>query len=189
MASLEPRALLDAETGKPVGYYCPQCKRYSVEREGATSCCSDPICHVCGGPSERRHWACGECQRKAEEERAAKRLAEARVIDESEYDGHMLYSEDHDAYYPDVATYLDHEYDEPESHLWACREESLSLGAESIIENALTEHHEDARDELRDGAEADLQAMLDAWCAKQHVRTYFPDYSVAVRVEATNDDL
>lgn len=66
--------------------------------------------------------------------------------------------------------------------VWATREVHLALDADSILESALEEHHEEARAGISREAERDLQDMLDAWAARPDakVTTYVEDRTCAV---------
>ena len=73
------------------------------------------------------------------------------------------------------------EYEIPKV-LWNCEEVKLSMDADSIIENACEELHEDARGNISD--EKELQEFLDKWCEKQSgTTTYYPCYKEYVRVQ------
>ena len=67
---------------------------------------------------------------------------------------------------------------------WATTETPLSLSAESIIEQACEELHEEAYANISDGAIKELQDFLDGW-VKRHgegATTYFEDRTRAVIV-------
>ena len=73
------------------------------------------------------------------------------------------------------------EYEIPKV-LWNCEEVKISMDADSIIENACEELHEDARDNISN--EKELQDFLNKWCAKQAgTATYYPCYKEYVRVK------
>ena len=65
---------------------------------------------------------------------------------------------------------------------WATREERIALSAESIIEAACEDLHDEAADNIPTAAYQELQAHLDAWCEKygEHTTTYYPDYTRAI---------
>ena len=66
--------------------------------------------------------------------------------------------------------------------LWNCEVIKLSIDADSIIDNACDELHEDARESIFDKKE--LQEFLDDWCAKQSgTTTYYPCYKEYVKVQ------
>ena len=67
---------------------------------------------------------------------------------------------------------------------WATTRRDLSLDAMAIAERACEDLHEDAMFNIGHEAVKELQAVLDAWCAKHggFCETYFPDYSRAILV-------
>lgn len=69
---------------------------------------------------------------------------------------------------------------------WATRRQDLSLDADSIVEGACQDLHEDAYDSIGSEAFAELQAFLTAWCAKHGdgCATYWPDHSRAIILPA-----
>ena len=116
--------------------------------------------------------------------------------DTSEY----IYDEESEQYFSDEFSFADHwwdlyqegdhdcsNFDEYfEKHvpkvLWNCEVVKISMDADSIIESACEELHEDARDNISD--EKELQEFLDKWCAKQTgTTTYYPCYKEYVRVQ------
>ena len=116
--------------------------------------------------------------------------------DASEY----IYDEESEQYFCDEFSFVDHWWDlyKEGDHdcsnfdeylekyipkvLWNCEEVKISMDADSIIENACEELHEDARDNISD--EKELQEFLDKWCAKQTgTTTYYPCYKEYVKVQ------
>lgn len=74
-----------------------------------------------------------------------------------------------DMFFDSLDSMLDHarcEGWEKPDHVQACDGLTMGLCAESILEDALEEHHEDAWDYVD---EKSLQALLDAWCEKNRV--------------------
>lgn len=64
---------------------------------------------------------------------------------------------------------------QPPAYVFACIPMTMSMNAEWIIQDALEEHHEDAGDSISQESRDELQALLDAWCKKQTVKTWFVD--------------
>ena len=58
----------------------------------------------------------------------------------------------------------------------------LSMDASNIIEDACSDLHEDARDNISVEDQKELQILLDKWCEenKQGTTTYYADYSVSI---------
>ena len=60
----------------------------------------------------------------------------------------------------------------------------LSICAEQLLEDACYDLHDDAFDKITSSDIAELQEILDAWCAKMTCTyTYTPDYSLKVSNE------
>lgn len=80
-----------------------------------------------------------------------------------------------------MRTLLNRDCDLPQ-FVWATMAEGLSLNADWILEEALEEHHENARDQISREAEEALQALLDGWLKRPDVKvtTYHEDRSRAV---------
>lgn len=141
---------------------------------------------ACGSEMGQFRTKCDACGRADSDRRIAEReaqaLAKAKRVDLDDYGGEMLY--DGDQYRsPDEVRDMIEDGDAPE-YMWGCSERGFELDASRIIEDALEsdEHHEEAAHQLEKGAEKALQETLAEWSAKYapHVRSYFPNYSVAV---------
>ena len=161
-------------------------------------------CKYCGKPLPKHTNRCS-CEGYREQENKEKRIKYQEVInkakeielkDASEY----IYDEESEQYFSDEISFVDHwlelykegsyycsnfdEYFEKyvPKVLWNCEEIKISMDADSIIENACEELHEDARDNISD--EKELQEFLDKWCEKQTVTTtYYHCYKEYVRVK------
>lgn len=67
--------------------------------------------------------------------------------------------------------------------LWLTDSVDISMDADSIIESACEELHEDAYENISGSDRKELQNMLDEWCSKQTgTRTVYPNYKKYVRV-------
>ena len=162
------------------------------------------ICKYCGKPLQKQTNRCS-CDGYREQETEEKRIKyqetiekakEIELKDASEY----IYDEKSEQYFCDKFSFVDHwwdlylegghycsnfdEYFEKyvPKVLWNCEVVKISMDADSIIENACDELHEDARDNI--SGERELQEFLDKWCAKQTgTTTYYPCYKKYVRVK------
>ena len=134
-----------------------------------------------------------------QKEKIKEAIFEAKEIelkDTSEY----IYDEESEQYFSDEFSFVDYwwelyqegdhdcsnfdEYFEKyvPKVLWNCEVVKISMDADSIIENACEELHEDARDYISD--EKELQDFLDKWCGKQTgTTTYYPCYKEYVKVQ------
>lgn len=157
---------------------CPDCY-FGVRR----------VCGYCQKPFTPRHSLLCTCD-KAKAERDAdeaktllEKVAKATKLTEAEaHDAgvEMVYSEGHDEYYSWDGLYdLDAEDRETLGVVWATTSKRLSLCADSIIENACEDLHEDANDQISGTAQRELQSFLDAWAEKHGAgtTTYYPDYT------------
>ena len=162
------------------------------------------ICKYCGKPLPKQTNRCscdGYKEQEAEEKRikyqeTIEKAKEIELKDASEY----IYDEKSEQYFCDKFSFVDHwwdlylegghycsnfdEYFEKyvPKVLWNCEVVKISMDADSIIENACDELHEDARDNI--SGERELQEFLDKWCAKQiGTTTYYPCYKKYVRVK------
>lgn len=106
-----------------------------------------------------------------------------------------FYDEQADDYFSDVESFVDayrdfDEYDSEEEMmknlsevLWLTDSVDIFMDADSIIENACEELHEDAYENISDEDRKELQNILDKWCEKQTgTRTVYPNYRKYVRV-------
>ena len=130
---------------------------------------------------EHQYWAkCDSCRSKDQEAFEAKRMDDAAIVET--WDGWVYadgigreYFEDVDGIYEAAA---EDDVEVPE-FAFCCSERKLHIDASNVLENALDDHHEDAYDKCDVD---ELQELLDTYCKKQNVTTYYPDYSKKVRV-------
>lgn len=152
------------------------------------------LCEYCGKPFKQQdHHHC-DCEgfKKAEEARRIKKwkeiVAKAREIQEADVTT-MLYCEEWNQYYDTMVDFFDDYecnyndeqiYTSPE-RLWVCSATKISLDADSIIESACDELHEDAKENCDGNA---LQKLLDGWCKEQSgTTTYHPCYKEYVMID------
>lgn len=107
-----------------------------------------------------------------------------------------FYDEQTDDYFSDIDYFVDAYKDNEDfaddkemlenlpEVLWLCDNVDISMDADSIIENACEELHEDAEDNISGEDKAELQWLLDNWCKKQTgTTTLYPNYKKYVRVK------
>ena len=60
----------------------------------------------------------------------------------------------------------------------------LQIDAYDVIENACSDLHEDAMDNISDSDQKELQVLLNKWCEdnKQGTTSYYVDYSVGIKL-------
>lgn len=152
------------------------------------------LCPYCGQPYKNQAYLYCDCegQKKADEEERIKKwnekVANAVAIDEKDVDT-MLYCEEFDEYYATVddffddyaANYMDEElYIRPE-RLWVCSVEKIHIDADSVVDNACEDLHEDAYEQCDIGS---LQDILDDWCKDQvGTTTYYPCFKQYVKID------
>lgn len=155
------------------------------------------VCEFCGTKLTRM----GECQclnsvNKRNEEKLAsdletraRRIKNAKKVDEKDIDEY-LYCEETDDYYfnsdefinswlsnLDISQYgsIDNILDSIPNILWVTDARKIHIDAYQIAEEACDELHEDAYDNCDI---SELQRLIDKWCEKQTgTETYFPSYN------------
>lgn len=106
------------------------------------------------------------------------RFEKAEKVLAKDYEGWVFWEDrgDNEGFFASVAEirrYCEREEIELPSYVYACNPTSIAMRAEWIIDDALADHHENAKNAISCEAIVELQAALDAWCAKQTVRTWF----------------
>lgn len=151
------------------------------------------LCPYCGKPYERGYCHCDcEGQKKADEEKRIKKLEErvdkAKEVQESDVKTY-LYCEEFDSHYPDMDDFFDSyacNYNDEQARkrperLWVCSVSEISLDADSIVESACDDLHEDAYKKCDTNS---LQKLLDDWCQEQSgTTTYYPCYKEYVKID------
>ena len=173
---------------------CADCGAVYGNKTGeqtARRCCAEMLCD-CGLRVQKNYTKCDRCIAEAHADKELRIFGEAEKIPWREYDGEMVYS-DRQEFYPDVDSMVDSEDDPPDDPprwAWACTSLKLKFDANDIINAQLEadDHHEESRSYIGDKDVAELQKLLDAWCEKQTVETYFPDYSRVVTCDDIVDE-
>lgn len=171
--------------------FCPNCYNGVIR-----------ICQYCGKQIRKGsidYCDCEQYKAKEKEENRIKyqeKISKAEEVDIKDIDSDMwFYDEQTDDYFPDVDSFVDayKDFDEYESDeemmnnlpevLWLTDPVDISMDADSIIENACEELHEDASENISGEDRKELQNMLDEWCKKQTgTRTVYPNYKRYIRV-------
>lgn len=174
---------------------CPSCY-YGVVK----------TCKFCGKQLQRSSLRC-DCQGYKEDEKrreSEKRKERISMAYETTPDrvSTYLYDDENDMYYAEIEDfvdvikedYLDDKYacdsfDEffdkvVPKVLWVTEYVEMSMDAQSIVENACEELHEDAMDNVSGEDLDELQKYLDSWCKSQTgTETYYPCYIKYVKVQ------
>lgn len=174
--------------------WCPNCYFGVIKK-----------CEHCGKilPKGRLKCDCKQQREIDEKERRIKyqeTISKAKEIDLKDITTY-LYDEESDKYYSDIDEFVDYhwqdyrdgsggcdnfdeyfQYNIPKV-LWLCDNVDISMDADSIIENACEELHENAEDNISGQDRKELQKLLDDWCKKQSgTTTLYPNYKKYVRV-------
>ena len=171
--------------------FCPNCFNGVIR-----------ICRYCGKQIRKGsidYCDCEQYKAKEEEEKRIKyqeQISKAEEVNIKDIDSDMwFYDEQTDDYFSDIDYFVDaykdsDEYESDEEMmnnlpdvLWLTDLLDISIDADSIIENACEELHEDASENISGEDRKELQNMLDEWCKKQTgTRTVYPNYKKYVRV-------
>jgi hypothetical protein len=205
----KPHEVCIKGSDKTIGYACPTCHLFcspliyackwedalKAAYQHATTCCADRMCSECGenmGSRSKTHWLlCASCRSKKEAKREVERFREAKKIPLSEYTLGFLYCLER--FWDDADLLLDeYAFDDEErpEYAWACEPFDLAMDATDLVSSELehSDHHEDAFDEVSSKSLARLQRYLDAWCKHVAVRSWAPDYRVAVLLPRAEED-
>jgi hypothetical protein len=160
--------------------FCPDCYN------GVQS-----VCRYCGKPIKKGWIDKCDCegykaeQKLIEDRKWQETVLKAKRVDERDVTT-MLYCKENDCYYDSVDDFIDEWMSEHPSEpmpdmLWVTEEVKLSIDADSIIESACEELHEDASENCDAKS---LQRLLDGWCKEQYgTTTYYPSFHEYVKVE------
>lgn len=175
--------------------FCPRCYNGVIK-----------LCEYCGNPLPKgtNRCNCADYLKKEREEYKIKyhdTITKAKEINIKDITYYM-YDERSEKYFSDEDEFVEYywenyldgsggcnhfdeyfEYEVPKV-LWNCEEVKMTMDADSIIDDACEELHEDARDNISYEDEKELQKFLNDWCAKQTgTTTYYPCYKEYVRVQ------
>lgn len=99
------------------------------------------------------------------------------------------YNEGYFSYFDEFVEWWEENYNDEEKplYVWGTYTINLSLDADSILENATDDLHEEADNNIVYRAE--LQQFLDDWCAKQSgTTTYYQDTKYAIEIPWTDGE-
>lgn len=152
------------------------------------------ICEYCGKPLSKGTMKCN-CEKQKEIDEAKEKqkyqeiIAKAKEVDIKTVSTY-LYDKETDSYFADIEEFIDKYKNNKEMSknlpeiLWLCSEEKIIINANSIVEEACEELHEDAFYNISYEDKKELQTFLDNWCRKQSgTTTYYPSYNEYVKVQ------
>lgn len=172
-------------------WFCEKCRYTCRNEEEATCCCAPRVCDKCKETLKAGSYFCDPCWSKEQAEKAAERWAKAEPIEADAYTGAMFYVEteeglwyggSHEGYFSSFEelgyAIDDHIFEgssRPTLHVYATTPQKISFDAADMLENALSDFHDGASDDIASSAQDDLQKFLDAWCEENSPTTYFQD--------------
>ncbi len=171
--------------------WCPNCYFGVIKK-----------CEYCGKILPKSRLKC-DCEKQREIDEKERRIKYQEIISKAtEVDlkdigsDTQFYDERTDDYFSDIDYFVDAYKDNEEfandkemfenlpEVLWLCDNVDISMDADSIIESACEELHEDADDNISGQDRKELQELLDNWCKKQTgTTTLYPNYEKYVRVK------
>ena len=164
--------------------FCPDCYNGIVR-----------LCEYCGKPIQKGYISKCDCVEYKKIELEKDKIKYQEKINKAkevapETVNTYLYDENTDKYFSDIDEFIDYylcEYDKKEINenlpniLWVCSETKISLNADSIIENACDDLHDDASENCDYNS---LQILLDNWCSEQTgTISYCPSYKEYITVK------
>jgi hypothetical protein len=183
----DPVVLVRADDGVTAFYCCGECGKFCGVEEGyAKYHCGGRPCDECGEVCKPGRTKCESCSAKSRGEERAKRIADAKRLSASDYDGPVFWDEK-DEYYPDVGEAWEAIKDENvcdmetarRQTLWACDVSHLSVDGEDVLLNALEyqEHHESAYDSIPGVGVTAFKDFCVSWNETygKQVESWFPN--------------
>ena len=158
---------------------CSHCHCLYALEALAEKCCLCPRC---------KKVSLGYCQDCAEIDQARlaiERKQKASVLPLASYANKWVYDESSDRFFrncEDLAHYYCESHSELQkpSFVWTCYDITLGFDAAELVHSALDEHADSEKESVDAEAIAELQGLLDDWCAKQDVQSWLPDYDAYI---------
>jgi hypothetical protein len=184
-----------------VAYACPSCgtvitpTSFGDGQEGQEVARALALEHCnrhcrCSKPIPSNRIICDTCWEADQRVRDLKKFELAEKVYEDGY-GAPVYWEGKvgsmgDGYFSGIDEVREHCEDEDEDvpvYVWACNPVDLHIDVDNILESAFQEHYEGARDMLNAEAEEELSLFLNAWCKRQNIRSWQPDFRKAILLD------
>lgn len=180
------------EAPPPAAFACAKCRIIQPSEHLAREHCKPFICDTCGQEAVAHQTFCWPCHRKKREVKDRENFRNVKKVSYKDYDGpvHVPDASTNEGFFSNVDEYLEWLEDNlgfegfgaiPEV-VWTCRKSGLQMDAQDILENALENHHEEAGDNISNESEKELQEFLNAWCNKQGVESWDPNYDLGVEL-------
>lgn len=190
----EPFPLVIQGSDKPVAFACRECGALFTTYTFGTDLGADLAakhaasmhCYhhcACGAELRKSRTKCDACWGQELAEKEKKVFARARKLTIEEYPDNPVFWDGApgDGLFLSICELLDRceeEGLELPQYVWATREVPFAMNADWLIERALEEQGEGFCYGLAN--EGELQNLLDVWCAKQDLKNWQPDYTMAV---------
>ena len=152
---------------------CRDDAAHDCARRLASNCCAPQYCD-CGAALKKYRTSCEPCSLR-------KSLKRAKVIDAQSYSGAVCASGEGEwgnGYSSDISAMLEWCEENEEAapaYCHPCNSRKLLLDAEGILDNAVSDMHEESHNHIVDADE--LHSFLDVWNAKQTDIAYYEDQS------------
>lgn len=181
--------------GKRAGVFaCGKCRKVYGAEDIAALCCEPKVC-PCGTVAPRYRILCEACTSAEMEQRQQRVWDAARKLPAVESSG-PVWDEDADAFHNSFDAFWDAWEDDADERepgataprVFACEPFGLRLDACRIVEHALEDHHEDALEQIDDGAFTQLQQMLDQWDKDHGPTSWQPNYDIAIVWDSRNSE-
>lgn len=178
--------LVEKGSGQVVAHACGKCRCVRGSRDAAEACCEPPKCGTCGEIIGQFY--CGPCIEKRLREEEARRFEKATKINVADYDDPLYVDgigegDYGDGYFSDIDVLEEHCADREAgmpTYAWACSESGYAFDADRLVDDALEEFYDGAKDQLSAGAVEELQTFLDGWRDRNPISGWMVDYSRAV---------
>lgn len=183
----------------PCAWACPLCG--AVGTDLIRWHCQPQPCEgwkrVCGAVPQKHHILCVACERARDADKAAERVRQATPIRAEDYtdpvwwEGSTEHTMNGDGYFESVDALLAHCADHdltPPPYVYACHPSTPHSDVSWVIDSALEEFYEEARDRIDPAAERELQATLDAFWTETGIRGWNPDFSRVIHLPHPHPD-
>lgn len=170
-------------------YACWDCDKVYLDKDFAQRCCAVKTCSRCGVETEKHYMytACTTCREILKAHRV-------KVVDKSEADDGVVYSDSHqgtwdDGYSSSIEEMLELHEDEgweTPAYVHPCKANHFSFDPADIFDRVHDNHHEDAVDQIEDTE--GLFAFFKEWNAKQNLTSYYQKHDSIIVLDQERFD-
>ena len=156
--------------------------------DAANNCCPKRCAgDDCETVVERHRLCCPPCLKRHEAAVERERFEKAEKVAAKDYEGWVYsdvdpthYGEGYYAGIEELDQHCESRGIAMPAYVWACDKTVAHSRADDVIEQALSEHHSDAGDQINSAQVDALQDVLDEWWADVPIVTWTMDYDRAV---------